>query len=361
MSNIAVITDTHFGIKNDAKYMLEYQQDFYKNIFFPYLIKNDIKTVYHLGDLFDRRKYINYVTLRQTKDMFLDMMKAYDIKMVIIPGNHDVYHKNTNTVNSLTELLGEYDNIRVIEKPEVIEDINGTKFLFIPWINSDNYESTVKTISNSTADILCGHLELAGFEMYAGVKNEHGMDASLFAKFKEVWSGHFHHKSENGNIKYLGAPMEFTFADCNDPRGFHIWDVTKKDLTFIQNSYKLYQKVYYNDETVESQKIYREADTSIYSGKVIKLFVVRKTMPALFEYFIEKLYDEDTINLSIHEDYSEFHEENNDLEEIKDQSTKELMEKYVDGIETDMDSDRIKNILNNLYVEALHVGDAGNI
>lgn len=352
---IAIITDTHFGIKNDAQYMLDYQQKFYDEIFFPYLKDNDIKTVFHLGDLFDRRKYINFITLQRTKDMFLDRLDEAGIEMFIIPGNHDVYHKNTNDVNSLTGLLKEYEQVHVIEKCRTITDKGGTRFGFIPWINNENYEEILNDISEwQSVNIACGHLELAGYEMYAGVKNDHGMQDVIFEKFDEVWSGHFHHKSDKKNVRYLGAPMEFTFADCDDPRGFHSWDTEKKELTFHKNPFTLYEKIYYNDEQQDGQDYFRSVDTSQFAGKYIKLFVVRKTKPALFEHFIDRLFNEDVINLIIHEDYSEFHESNVDMEEIKEQSTKDLMDNYVETLETDMDKSKISSILNTLYVEALH-------
>ena len=332
--------------------MLDYQEKFYKNIFFPYLIKNNIKTIIHLGDLFDRRKYINFVTLNKTKQMFLDILEQYQINMFIIPGNRDVYHKNSNEIGSLTELLGEYQYICVIDNPYQIP-FGDLKFDFIPWINSTNYADTMNYVQNSDADILCGHLELQNFEMYAGVKNEHGMDSTLFQKFKHVWSGHFHHKSSKDNIHYLGAPMEFTFADCGDPRGFHVFDTETKTLTFVQNPYTLYEKIYYNDETPDRQEYFRTLDCSQFDGKIIKLFVSRKTKPAIFEYFVDNLYKQNLIDLTIMEDYSEFHESSIDIE-IQEQSTKDLMEKYVDTVETDMNKEKIKSILGSLYIEALH-------
>jgi len=354
MSQIAIITDTHFGVKNDAPFMLDYQEKFYKHIFFPYLIKNNIKTVFHLGDLFDRRKYINFMTLNRTKQMFLNMLRDYDIQMYIIPGNHDVYFKNSNEIGSLTELLGEYTNITLIEKPtDIVYD--GISFAFIPWINNENYIDTMNFVNSSKSEILCGHLELKNFEMYAGVKNEHGMDPLLFSKYEQVWSGHFHHKSAKDNIRYLGSPMEFTFADCGDARGFHTFDTDTKDLTFHINSFTLHDKIHYSDETEELQEYFRTLDCSQYTNKIVKLFVARKTKPAIFEYFIDNLYKESLHDLTIMEDYSEFHESFVDLE-VSDQSTKELMEKYVDTVDTDMQKNKLKSILNGLYMEALHGG-----
>lgn len=364
---IAIITDTHFGIKNDAKYILDYQEKFYQEIFYPYLKENNIKTIFHLGDLFDRRKYINFATLKRTKDMFFEPMKREQIKCYLIPGNHDVYHKNTNEINSLQQVLGEYnDFVELLMEPTTLtwddDKPDGATFSFVPWINQTNSDDTMKWLSNQPSySIVCAHLELAGFEMYAGIKNEHGMSADLFNRFKQVWSGHFHHKSDKGNIRYFGAPMEFTFADADDPRGFHVYDTKTKKLTYHQNPFKMYEKIYYNDESEAQQEFYRNTDTSVYANKAIKLYVVRKTKPSLFEYFIEKLFNEEDVKMVIHEDYSEFHEDAVDLEEIKDQSTKDLMESYIDGVETDMNKPKLKNILNSIYMEALNTGSVGQI
>ena len=107
---IAIITDTHAGIRGDASWMLDYQEAFYRDVFFPKLLSENIKVLFHLGDLFDRRKYINFVTLKRTREMFLRKLADYNIKMYIIPGNHDVCFKSTNEVNSLTTLLGEFSS-----------------------------------------------------------------------------------------------------------------------------------------------------------------------------------------------------------------------------------------------------------
>lgn len=349
---LATLNDTHFGVKNDVQYMLDYQERFYKYVYFPTLLKNGVKNILHGGDIFDRRKYINYTTLNRTKKMFLDPAREYGMTIDIIPGNHDVALKNSNEINSLRELLYGYDNINIIENPEV-KEYDGCKVMFLPWMNGQNHAEFMKFVADNDADILYGHLELSGFEMYAGVKNDHGMDAASFAKFGQVWSGHFHHQSKKGNIHYLGAPMEFTFADCDDARGFHLFDTETKKLEFQENPNKLFEKIYYSDETTELQQSWRDHDVDQYADKVIKLFVTKKTNPVLFESFIDRLYKVNLIDLTIMEDYSEFHESNVDLE-IKYNSTKDLMDKYVETAYTDMDKPRLKTILNNLYIEALH-------
>ena len=349
---IALINDVHLGVKNDAQYMLDYQKKFFDEIFFPYLKRNDIDTVLMGGDLFDRRKYINFRTLSETRKFLFDILKKENITMHCIPGNHCVYFKSTNDVNSIELLLSEYKNIIYYHKPTTLT-FGDVSIDMVPWINNENYQESVDFIKSTTSKILYGHLELAGYEMHAGVKNQHGMSDSLFKEFDEVWSGHFHQKSQQRNIKYLGAPMEFTFADCDCERGFHVYDTETNTLEFIKNPFNLFEKIYYNDEEKTDQDFFRNVDTARYANKHIKLFAVKKTKPAIYEHFVDRLYGEDTHSITIHEDYSEFHETNVDID-MQDQSTKDLMHDYVEKLETDMNKDRIVGILDELYIEAMN-------
>lgn len=351
MSKVVIITDQHFGIRNDAQFMLDYQEKFYTEVFFPYLKKNNIKEVWNLGDLFDRRKYINFNTLNRTRKMFLDPLRDNGIKMYIIPGNHDVYAKNTNEVNSLKLLCSEYENIELFEVPTLH---NGA--LFVPWINNENYSESLKAIKETSAKICCGHFEISGFEMQLGVLNEHGMDKSEFRKFKKVFSGHFHTTSQNDNIKYLGCPMEFTFADCNDPKFFYEFDVKTHDLKAIRNTNRLYHKLYYND----LENDYTKVNFEDFSSKIVKLYVVKKTKPAIFDNFVESIYNANPIDFVIHEDYSEFGAASNssDISILRSKTTKDLISDYIDSVEnTDLDKNKLKNMMNSIYIEAVTLSD----
>ena len=83
---IALITDTHFGVRSDNPLFLEYFDKFLDGVFFPELKRRGIKHIVHLGDLFDRRKYVNFNTLTWSRS-FMDRTKDYSIDLII--GNHD--------------------------------------------------------------------------------------------------------------------------------------------------------------------------------------------------------------------------------------------------------------------------------
>ena len=102
---IALITDTHFGARNDNVNFNEYFYQFYEGVFFPYLQQHNIKTCIHLGDCFDRRKYVSYKTAKDFRERFILPFNVLGIDLHMLVGNHDIYYKNTSQVNSLTELL----------------------------------------------------------------------------------------------------------------------------------------------------------------------------------------------------------------------------------------------------------------
>jgi len=206
---IAILNDTHAGIRNSSQIMMNYQEQFYRDVFFPYLLENDIKKVIHLGDYYDNRQNINFKALKHNRMIFLEKLREYDIHMEIIPGNHDVFYKSTNDLSALNELLGHYmKEVMIVERPTV-RQYGSLKMALIPWINNENEKATRAFIDHAKVDVVGAHLELQGFEMQRGVAAHDGMDASVFNKFEMVLSGHYHTKSTQGNIHYLGTQMEF--------------------------------------------------------------------------------------------------------------------------------------------------------
>ena len=178
---IALVTDTHFGAKSDNTDFNEYFYKFYEGIFFPFLQQNNIKTCIHLGDCFDRRKYVSYRTAKDFRERFITPFSALDIDLHLIVGNHDTYFKNTNDVNSLKELVGgRYKNIHVYEEAQEVE-FDGHKILFMPWINANNEIYSFGMMQETDAEVMMGHLEINGFEMHKGqIHSSGGLVKSVF-------------------------------------------------------------------------------------------------------------------------------------------------------------------------------------
>jgi len=302
MALIALITDTHWGVRNDSPEFHDYFDKFFSTIFFPYLEAHNIKTIVHLGDMVDRRKYISFQTASRLWKDFTSKVLNYDFHLIL--GNHDITFKNTNTLNAAVELY-RHANFKVYENATEVT-LHGEKFLFIPWINSENREATNVLISSTIAEVVFGHLELAGFEMYKGITNIHGDDPSIFRKFFMVCSGHFHRRSSADNIHYLGSPCEFTWADFDDPKGFHVYDTETRELTFIPNPYTMFHKVFYDDLN-KSQDEVLNVDFKELNGSYIKLIITNKTNPYWFDLFLSKLEKAEVSNIQIVEDHHNIH------------------------------------------------------
>lgn len=347
---IALITDTHFGARSDSIPFDNFFAKFYTETFFPHLEEQGIKTIIHLGDVFDRRKFINYNTLKKCREYFFDRTRDLGIDVHMIAGNHDTFFKNTNEVNSLDLLLREYENVVTYSDAEEII-IDGKNLLLVPWICSGNYAETMEVVKQSNAQAVFGHFEFSGFEMYRGHKNDHGMDTAEFDRFPLVCSGHFHHRSRSGNILYLGNTYEFTWSDYNDPRGYHIYDTETNEVEFYENPFRIFHKIYYDDTNTDPSSI----DLSPLVGSCVRLVVVKKTDFYKFDRFVDKLYDCNLIELKIIEDFSEFEAEAIEEDKLDIEDTMTVLSDFVDTVSTDLDKDKIKNLLRTLYIEAQHV------
>ncbi len=341
---VAIITDTHYGARKGSKHLHDYFELFYKNIFFPSLEEHGISTVIHMGDIFDSRKSIDYQSLEWAKRVVFEPLKKY--KVYAITGNHDCYYKNTNEVNSPELLLKDYPNIKTYSKANELK-VDKLKILFLPWINSENYEDSLKLIKKSTSRIVMGHLELNGFRATRGHMMETGMDINIFDKFEKVFSGHFHTRSENGKIFYLGNPYEMFWNDVNDPRGFHIFDTETLTHTPINNPYKLFYNIYYEDTN------YKLFNATEYENKIVKVIVRKKSKPKDFEKFIDKLYGVGVQDLKIIENFDI--QENEDFEIDEEENTISILNRYIDESEFDFDKNIIKGIFQDLYKQACEV------
>lgn len=349
---IAIVTDTHFGARNDNRAFMEYFRKFYENIFFPHLLENNITRVFHLGDIVDRRKYISYTTLHDFHNIFIRPLIENNIELDCLVGNHDIPFRNTNSINAMNELFGHHSNainLRFYDSPAEV-DVDGLKIAMIPWINHTNYNDTMEFINKTNAQFLFGHLELNGFEMYRGMKNDHGMATDIFSKFDTVCSGHFHHKSSSGNIHYLGNPYEMTWNDFNDERGFHILDTETRELEFIRNPYRMFHKYVYDDKETEYKV--EDLDFNSYNNTIVKVIVKSKTNPYIFDLVMDKIYASNPSNVSIVDD-------NRNMDMISDEEivneaedTLTSLRKYINMIETDVEKSKIDSLITTLYTEA---------
>ena len=344
---IAIITDQHLDGRKGSLAFWNYWQKFYDEIFFPTLEREGITTVFDLGDTFDNRKSMDYNTFARIKANYFDRLEGYDVHMIL--GNHTTYYKNTNKINSPELLLQHLENFHLYTSVKELK-IGGKKFLMLPWINAGNSEESMKAIEESDASIVCGHLEMNGFEVTPGMTYDHGgLEISVFKDYDRVWSGHFHHRSKRGNVQYLGNPYQMFWNDYKDQRGFHIYDTETDKLRFIKNPFEIFQKVYYND--VEND--YSNVSTDSFKDSFVKVIVEEKRDYTQFENFVEKIYREGAYDVKIVETLVDTEAVDDVDLNIKDTLT--LLGEYIDEIELSVDKTDLKKLMQSLYIESCEV------
>lgn len=359
MSNIPVIEfaeqkaiwlgDAHFGARNDSSLFHDRFELFYNHLF-AYMLDNGIKLIVQFGDLFDRRKYVNFNTLKRSREYFFDKLKEYGFELVVFLGNHDVAYKNTLEVNSPSLLLKDYDNIHIIVEPTELV-IGNRKLLMLPWICADNYNRTMECIEQTTAQYLLGHLELNGFEMYKGATCDHGFSPDLFAKFAEVWTGHFHHVSKKGNITYIGSPCQIMWSDFGDERGFFVFDPKTCKADFVKNPFDMFFKLSYDDRIITMSDVL-EWDFSKYAKTFVKVVIVEKNDLYLFDKFIEALEQAGAIVTTVEDHKYKNIETDEEIFEGVD-SVEDILKKFSQQYSEAVDADRLYKYLMDLYYEAV--------
>ncbi len=343
---VAIITDQHFGARKNSKLFHDYFLKFYNDVFFPTLVKEGITTVIDMGDTFDSRKGIDFSALSWAKENYYDRLSELGIRVHTIVGNHTAYYKNTNNINAVDLLLREYDNVVVYSKPEEVR-IDNLDVLMIPWINQENEEETLKLIKKTVCPVAMGHLELRGFAINRQIVMEHGMESELYSKFERVFSGHYHTRSSQGNIHYLGNAYELYWNDVNDTRGFHIFDTETLEHTPVNNPYKMFYNIYYEDTN------YQTFDTREYEDKIVKVIVRKKTDTKKYEKFIDKLHASNIAELKVVENYDfAGWYDNKEFESFESEDTFSILNRYIEESEIDLNKSTIQKILQEVYQEA---------
>ena len=342
---IAIITDTHWSARKSSRHLHDYFELFYRNIFFPSLEEHGVEAVIHMGDAFDNRKSIDFWGLDWTRRVVLEPLRKYETHIIV--GNHDIFLRNSTEINAPELLLKDYPNIRTYSSPQTIK-VGGLDIMMVPWICSDNYDETLSQIKKSKAKVAMGHLELQGFRVNRNlIMEDHGTDPKIFEKFTKVFSGHYHTRSDNGTVFYLGNPYEMYWTDVNDTRGFHIFDTETLTHTPINNPYKLFYNIYYEDT---NHKLFNATE---YENKIVKVIVRKKSKPKDFEKFIDKLYSVGVQDLKIIENFEIQESENFEIDE--EENTLSILNRYIDESEFELDKSIIKGIFQNLYSQACEV------
>ena len=293
----------------------------------------------------DRRKFVNFATLRETRKRFIEPLKKRGIHMTVLLGNHDTFFRNTSEINTVEELFGNDDSVTVVKDPREY-DIGGTSLLLLPWINKGNEEASLNLIKNTSATIVMGHLELSGYEVLRGTKFEEGMDAGILKGFEAVYSGHFHCKHSGGNVHYLGTPYQITFNDLNEPKGFHIFETSDHSIKYVENPLRIFTELTYDD----SANQYDTPSFPHIKNTFVRVKVLKKGDPSMFDRYMDAVNSSGAHGVTVIEDKNSGIEISQEVDISKD--TLSIINQEIDQIEI-VNPNKLKTIIRELYMESL--------
>lgn len=356
---------SYFGARDDNTFIQSWQRKFFEQIFFPTLDAYGIKTVLHGGDYFDRRKYTNNQTIRFVEETYRQPLRDRGIVEHAIVGNHDCFLRESTDISAVGELYRHDTSLRVYTQPTEI-DVEGCGILMLPWICESTRAATEQAIRTSSASVVLGHLELAGFSMYRGMPNHEGMDPSVFDRFSLVMSGHYHHPSARMPIRYLGAPYPMVWSDYHDARGFHLFDTETHELTPILNPYTMFMRTVYDDAGQPAQYIEQlvasvMADPSPYRNAYVKIVVKSKTQPYWFELLLDALGKVQAQDVLVVDDIVVPTEGADESSVTTDIDTLSLIREYVDQLSVTCDKAELQQYLQTVYHDALGVSASGRV
>lgn len=342
---VAVLADTHAGVRNNSPVFMSHQIRFFEDVFFPYVQEHGITHMIHLGDVFDRRKDTNNYAIHEWDEkVFRVWNEMFEVSHIII-GNHDTYFKNTNLVNTPERFLSRYENFTFYTNP-CERELYGVKTLVLPWICEENENFARKLIDESDAALVLGHLEVIGSPMFRGIENiDKGFDPLKFTRFKKVLSGHFHLKSNQKNIFYLGSPYATMWSEAFDSRGFHILDTETLKLNFIENTQSPFVHIEYESGTAEVPPV---------KGKIVRVLVKSKASESSFLEFLESVESQGPAEINVTEPQA-VSTIDSKLDESLDMFS--LMDVYVDSLTFDSPKEELKKLLRDLYQESLNLHD----
>lgn len=244
------LTDTHLGVRNSSNEWIDIMREYFYDWFIP-LVKENYRegdVLIHLGDVYDSRQSINIKVLNLGVSVFESLSEIFKDGIYIIAGNHDLWGKTSNEINSLKSIKW-IPNVSVLEEPETL--ILGKKsFLMMPWRKDHETEEQFLD-SSSPHDYLCCHADIRGLKFNRYTTVEEGADSKKFKKFKTVFSGHIHYSQVVDNIHMLGSPYELTRSDMGNPKSVTLLDLeTDTQQKFINNFSPQFKKFFF-DQVIE--------------------------------------------------------------------------------------------------------------
>ncbi len=285
-----LITDTHFGVRNNSSKFLSNQLRFFDELI-EYIETCEHKKIdlIHLGDMFDNRSTVSINVLdnvgRVFKEVYQTLIQKDDSNRIIfVAGNHDFYAQNNDAVNSIDVLLKPIFKdcrCKFVTRMEYFDE----GILYLPWYITEDPDLLREVYSNyidETKVIMC-HTDLNRVKSDLSYLQKVGVD---------VISGHIH-TSAYYEFKYqtgaedkttrcfnISPPYAMTFNDAaDDKKGF--WLLKNDELSLVRNNKSL---MFW---TIRDEGIFDIDEDNIDRGDNYNIYINSKNM--VRENYIDRL------------------------------------------------------------------------
>jgi len=292
------------------------------------------KAIFILGDLFDRSK-VDPITLKETVRCVINL----PVKTYILPGNHDA--TTTDGGRYIVEVFGELNNekITLIGEDSSPIRVGSDRFFSVSYRSIVDTEKAIKKLKlkKSKKNILLLHCPIIGAE-YGGYVCNDGVNSKLFDRFDFVLSGHFHFKQKFcDNGIYLGIPFRTNFGESDYPTGIWNIDFFNNKFEYININCANFHTIMFGEpikENIKKGDYVRINVKCKNSDFVIKELEIKKQVSD----FIEKGIRAEYKHLPVSEIDNRF-----DIDLNKKINYDEVVEKYVEKTETDLNKESLVN------------------
>lgn len=207
--NRLLITDTHFGCRQNSTTWLKSQLRFIDEQIIPYLKSHPNTRIIHLGDVFDSRSSISPMIAKIVRDKFVEISK-YTPDFIIIAGNHDFYSPANDDYDTLSMVFRDC-NIKLVIKDILVDEED----LYVPWY----------CFKKDLTNILQQHPRIKNIYTHADIRGEDLHHSSLYRGYN-IFSGHIHIPAMDytSGLYNLGSCYPLNFSDSNNNRYVYTWD-----------------------------------------------------------------------------------------------------------------------------------------
>ena len=337
-----ILSDTHFGIKSNSvkwlKIQLVYLRHFIKMVKENYR-EGDI--IIHCGDLFDNRQSINILVSNKVQEIMEELSNICDVH--IICGNHDIYKKNDNSINSL-KYLNNIKGVKIYEKPKVLDVINNQSLVLLPWVSDKTKESDLIEILAKSNDFLFAHSDVSNVLVNRFTTTKHGVNVKKFQAFKRAFTGHIHWRCKIGNLQVCGTPYQLTRGDIGNDKMTYLYDFETDKLTEFPNNIspkfkKLNLQEILEIDIKELKEKYKNTFLDLYinqrymsinTAKLYEIFDVCNELDIQFTQELEEynLVEGDLINMKSENDILLLAEKMLDSNDLTKSTKENVLEKF---------------------------------